>query len=45
MREKRRMTKKRMQTQSKPSNRLFERNKIKTTDNNEGKELSAFKSN
>lgn len=36
-------TKERMQTQSKPNNRLCERNKIKTIDNIEGKEISAFK--
>lgn len=44
MQEKRGKSKKRMQTQSKPSNRHFERNKFKTIDNNEGKELSAFNS-
>lgn len=43
MLEKRGKSQKRMQTQAKPSNRLCERNKIKTTNNNEGKELSAFK--
>lgn len=44
MSEKRGKSKERMRTQSKPNNRLCERNKIKTTDNIEGKELSAFKS-
>lgn len=44
MRKKRGKSKKRMQTQSKPSNRLCERNKIKTINNNEGNEISAFKS-
>lgn len=43
MGEKRGKSQKRMQTQSKPCNRIHERNKIKTIDNNERNELSAFK--
>ena len=43
MNKKRGKSQKRMQTQSKPNNRLCERNKIKTTDNIEGEEISAFK--
>lgn len=41
MKEKRCKTKKRMQTQSKPSNRTHERNKRKTINNNEENELLA----
>ena len=43
MNKKRSKTKERMQTQVKPNNRTYEKNRIKTINNTEGDEIAAFK--